>query len=150
MSFSSVADLAAGVALLHLDQHLAGAWTGIVLGGGKEALDPVDALGHREVAAAEQEAERDQHRDTARRAAAPLAIVSLAMSSSSGDGPSSSWPSSARCDLLILNLDDLSRRQADIAFGVQHVLEDHHRGRLVDNRPTSAALATPLAQHRLR
>ena len=51
---------------------------------------------------------------------------------------------------IILNLDDLSRRQADIAFGVQHVLEDRRRGRLVDDRPTWVALATPLAQHRLR
>ena len=37
-------------------------------------------------------------------------------------------------------LDDLSRRSAARSFGVQHVLQDHHRGSLVDHLPAVTLL----------
>ena len=47
-------------------------------------------------------------------------------------------------------LDDLSRRGAAGSLGVQHVLQDHHGGSLVDHRSALGPRAAPVAQHSLR
>ena len=153
-----------GVALADLEQSPCRAGPGVVLGVGELVLEVVDALGHHEVGPPASSASATS---TARHPAGPCPGAARAARwprrrwgpgvrdrGRRRPGPRGPRPAHASSSVVPSSpsgiSDQLSRRPPGRPLGVQGVLQDQHRRRLVDHGPPLGTLPPPVAQHSLR
>ncbi len=126
-----------GLALLDLDEHAAGARPRVVGRRAEPVLDRLDAGGGGVVAAAEQDRQGEQHREAAGGAAPRLA---LAVATAELEPDITHWSLTLRCR------NGLPRCAPRAAFGLQRILQDDHRRRLVHDGAPLLSLLTPFPQ----